>query len=61
MNGGTPLPQLGISSGPALSEASSSAGWVGTGEFNFKPQGGLIQQLLPLAALVGVAWLLTRK
>lgn len=55
------MPSLGLSTGPALSEAGSGGGATGTGEFNFKPRGGLIQQALPLVALVAVAWLVSRK
>ncbi len=55
------MPQLGISTGPAMSEAGSGGGVTGTGDFNFKPRGSLIQQALPLVALVAVAWLIIRK
>ncbi|QIE44460.1 hypothetical protein G5B38_02355 [Pseudohalocynthiibacter aestuariivivens] len=55
------LPPLQISSGPALSEANSNLGGIGSGDFSFKPKGGLIQQTLPLVALVAVAWLVTRQ
>ncbi|MCE8508344.1 hypothetical protein KBY28_07755 [Ruegeria pomeroyi] len=61
MGGGAPMPSFGLSTGPALSEAQSSSGMVGTGEFNFKQKGGLIQQALPLVALAVVTWLVTRK
>lgn len=61
-----PLPQLGLSTGPAVSEATSGTGSAVTGAIYFgSPQGqtgvlGAVGQALPLIALVGVAWFLTR-
>jgi len=59
-----PLPPLNLSNaGPSVSDgrATSGAGGVGTGDFLFKPKGSLLQSVLPLAALLGVVWLVTRK
>ena len=59
-----PLPPLNLSSGPTVADGQSSSGggsFGGFGDFSFKPKGSLLQSLLPLAALIGVVWLVTRK
>ena len=58
---GAGLPSLGLSTGPAVSDAQSGAGSVGTGAFNFKPKPGLIESVAPWVALGFVAWLLLKK
>lgn len=57
---GAGLPTFGLSTGPAVSDAQSGAGSVGTGSFNFKPQPGLIQSLAPWAVVGVVAWLILK-
>lgn len=52
---------LSLSAGPSAADARSGGGPVGTGDFNFKPKGGLLQNALPLVALVAVLWLMQRK
>lgn len=54
------IPGLTLSSGPAMSEALSGGGAVGTGAFNFKPKAGLVESLAPWAALAVVAWIVLR-
>ena len=56
------LESLSLSSGPAVSDAGGSGlGNTGTGDFNFKAQGGGLQGYLPVVALVVVAWLILKK
>ncbi len=59
--GGGGLPPLSLSAGPSNATANSGGGALGSGAFNFKPKGNTLQSLLPLVALVGVAWIITRK
>ena len=59
--GGGGLGGLSFSSGPAMSEANSGGGSVGTGDFIFKPKGDMMQTILPWVAAAGIVWLLTRK
>lgn len=61
--GPVPLPPLNLSSGPAISEATSGGTTVNFGPFalNQKSQSGLIERALPFVAIGGAIWLLTRK
>lgn len=58
-----PIPQLNLSSGPAISEATSGGTQVTFGPFglNQSPEAGLIERALPYAAIGGAIWLLTRR
>ena len=58
-----PIPDLNLSSGPAVSEAVSGGTTSRFGAFSFKPdpRPGIISQALPLIAIAGVAWLLMRR
>jgi len=58
--GGPPLPQLGISSGPAVSDAVSGGSSVQFAPFYQAQSEGVIQRALPFALIGGVVWLLTR-
>lgn len=65
MSGGAPLPQLGISSGPSMSDGTNTAGadgFASTGDFILGGQkAGLLERSLPLI-LVGVAlWFVSRR
>ena len=57
-----PLPPLNLSSGPAISEATSGGTTVNFGPFALTntPQAGLIERALPFVAIGGAIWLLTR-
>jgi hypothetical protein len=60
------LPQLGISSGPSMSDGTASANGTGTGATGAfmigggpGPQG--LEKYLPWLLIGGVAWLVLRK
>lgn len=56
------LPPLSLTTGPAISSATSGGGAVGTGEFQFKGRApGLIEQALPWAVLGVVVWTLWKR
>ena len=65
--GGSMIPNLNLSSGPAASDGTSSSGGntSGTGPFNFKGSSqsgsGWTHMLLPLAFGGLALWLITRK
>lgn len=62
MEGG--LPQLGLSTGPAVSDAGGVDGWSATGVFNFKREQGIgatVERLAPLIVIGVLAWALMRK
>lgn len=60
--GGVPLPQLGISSGPAVSDAVSGGSTVNFGPFSLRDQQpqSIIERALPFAVIGGLIWLLIR-
>lgn len=61
---GGAMPQLGLSTGPAVAEAGGSGyGSTGTGDFWFKQpaQKPLLEQIAPWALAGLVVWLLVQK
>lgn len=63
MTQGAPMPGLGLSSGPAISEAHSGLGSSLTGDFVFKGRAApsFWASIGPLILIGGVAWLALRK
>jgi hypothetical protein len=58
------LPPLQLSSGPAVSEAGGSTGAGFTGDFFFKRDPAwvdLAKSALPVVAVLGAVWWLTRR
>jgi hypothetical protein len=57
-----PLPPLSLSSGPAVSEATSGGTSVTFGTFalNQRREASIFERALPFVAIGGLAWLLTR-
>lgn len=62
MQGGVPIPSLAVSSGPALSEATSGGTSVTFGPFalNQRREQGMIERAFPFVAIGAAIWLLTR-
>ena len=61
MSAGATLPQLSLSSGPAISGAPITVS-TGTGDFAIGgAKAGLIERALPLVLIGGVVWLMTRR
>lgn len=59
---GIPIPNLNLSSGPAVAEGTSGGTTVNFGPFGLHSQpSGLIQQAMPWLAVGGAIWLLTRR
>lgn len=55
-----PIPNLSLSSGPAISDAQSGGNSVTFGPFFQEQNRSLVQQVLPWAIVGGALWLLMR-
>jgi len=58
------LPSLGLSTGPAVSDAGGVDGWSATGAFNFKRDnslGATVERLAPFIVIGVLVWAVMKR